>query len=37
MTVGVENVAAGGNSRFREPVDTDLDVHRARVKKVVSL
>jgi hypothetical protein len=37
MTVGVEDVAAGGDSRFREPVDTDLNVHRARVKKIVSL
>ena len=37
MTIGVEGVEAGGNTRFREPVDSDLDVSRARVKKIVPL
>lgn len=37
MTIGVQDVEAGGDTRFREPVDTDLNVHRARVKKIVQL
>jgi hypothetical protein len=37
MTIGVEEVEAGGDRKFREPVDSDLDVTRARVKKIVTL
>ncbi|HEY5564547.1 MAG TPA: FxLYD domain-containing protein [Rhodothermia bacterium] len=37
MTIGVEGVKAGGDREFREAVDSDLDVTRARVKKIVTL
>lgn len=37
VTIGVKEIAAGGDQRFREPVDSDLDVQRARVKKLVAL
>lgn len=37
ITIGVEEVEAGGDRKFREPVDSDLDVTRARVKKIVTL
>ena len=37
MTIGIEDVAAGGDTRFREPIDSDLAVDRARVKKIVVL
>ena len=37
VTIGVNEIAAGGDQRFREPIDSDLDVQRARVKKVVAL
>ena len=37
MTIGVEDVPAGSDARFREPIDSDLDVDRARVKKIVVL
>lgn len=37
MTIGVEDVAAGGDTHFREPIDSDLAVDRARVKQIVIL
>jgi len=37
MTIGVEDVTAGSDARFRQPIDSDLDVDRARVKKIVVL
>lgn len=37
VTIGVENIAAGADQRFREPIDSELDVQRARVKKLVPL
>lgn len=37
VTIGVEDVTAGSDARFRQPIDSDLDVDRARVKKIVVL
>jgi hypothetical protein len=37
ISIGVQNVPAGGRVSFREPIQTDLDVQAARVRSVIVL
>lgn len=36
MSIPVENIEPGARVPFREPVDSDADVHAARVRSVVA-